>query len=117
MGKLFYPLRYTGTATNPATGRILEPYSRGGPLRNDLDNKELINPWIEKGKTNGFEHADKREGGIYQEKIVRGYEPHHRPWMVYLEIYNPEGLSLIFILQTVSEFKLIKHFFLNNFKG
>ena len=86
LGKLFYPLRYT--ARNPATGEKLPPYSR-------FVKDDGYRPGIVKGRTaNWLEHADKREH-IYQEKIVKGYEPNHRPWMVYLKIRDPRGLCLI----------------------
>ena len=89
MGKLFYPLRYT--ARNPSTGEKLPPYSR-------LVMGDGYPPGIVKGKTNWFVPADKPEG-IFQEKIVKGYEPNHRPWMVFFRIRDPRGLCLIFFFK------------------
>ena len=91
MGKLFYPLRYTGTARNPSTGEKLPAYTR-------LVTDNGYPPGIVKERTNWVEHADKHEG-IYQDKIVKGYEPNHRPWMVFLKIKDPKGLCLIFFFK------------------
>ena len=55
-------------------------------------------PGIVKESTNRVENADKREG-IHQEKIVKGYEPNHRPWMVFFRIRDPRGLCLIFFFK------------------